>query len=219
MKLLLMCEKSKPYVKKFIDGKYKELASFYNKQDLKDCVLLNETIVAECDYEVEEIRLVETPEYAGSECNTFLADVSLNFETKTLNEDNLCKQSCLDAVELNNYLDLYRKEEVYGYAICIKNLNIFKEPKALSDYTTRKPREWDSIVCDSCTDFGCDCKKCSYYYDYQEVVRTPRNMRKVCEWGLEDKILIPLKPKDLCKILNKEKTIIIKKKVLKEMLK
>jgi hypothetical protein len=217
MKLLLMCEKSKPYAMKFIDGEYKELASFYNKQDLKDCVLLNETVVAECDYEVEEITIGRT---YGFNPNTCI------ISTKNLQSIELLSKSCFkgfddlyEYLKYDFYSDYGQHKGAYGYAIRIKNLNIFKEPKALRDYTTRKPREWDSIVCDSCTDFGCDCKKCSYYYDYQEVVRTPRNMMKVCEWDLEDKILIPLKPKDLCKILNKEKTIIIKKKVLKEMLK
>jgi hypothetical protein len=209
MKLLLMCEKSKPYVMKFIDGKYKELASFYNKQDLKDCVLLNETIVAECDYEVEEIE--DRVSYFDSWFNE-------GHHTKTMRAKELITKSCLDYTQLTEYLGEGDPNEVVGYAIHIKNLHIFNEPKALSHYTTRKPRDYDSIVCDSCTN-AVNCKKCSYYYDYQEVVRTPHNMMKVCEWDLEDKILIPLKPKDLCKVLNKEKTIIIKKKVLKEMLK
>ena len=37
------------------DGKYKEIASFYNKQDLATYDLLNGKIVAECDFEVEEM--------------------------------------------------------------------------------------------------------------------------------------------------------------------
>ena len=43
-------------------------------------------------------------------------------------------------------------------------------------------------------------------------------MMKVCEWDIEDKILISIKPEDLCKILNGKKTIVVIKKVLKEML-
>ena len=52
-----------------------------------------------------------------------------------------------------------------------------------------------------------------------KVIKAPKNMMKVCEWDIEDKVLISIKPEDLCKILNGEKTIEVRKVVLKEMLK
>ena len=198
-KLLLYCTKAKPYIMKYKDGKYKEIASFYNKQDLATYDLLNGKIVAECDFEVEEIVC---DGYAYLPLNSNPAEL----ETK----------GCLTEQELENYFT--KKYGLVGYAIHIKNLHIFDTPKKLDDFTTRTPVDYDSIICDSCTNFNSDCKKCRYSYDYQQVIKAPKNMMKVCEWDIEDKILISIKPEDLCKILNGKKTIVVIKKVLKEML-
>ena len=205
MKMLLYSCKAKPYIMKYKDGKYKEIARFYNKQDLATCDLLNGKIVAECDFEVEEIEYSlivanNKPYHYYEPQNTFV--------------DKFYDKSCLNHQQVEEYLG-YNK----GYAIHIKNLHIFDEPRDLSDYTTRKPQTYDSIICDSCNNFGFDCKKCSSFYDYQQVMKAPQNMMKVCEWDVEDKILISIQPQWLCKILNGEKTIEVRKKVLKGMIK
>ena len=210
MKLLLYCVKANKQKDLlwsnnlkyfFLDGAYNRLIDDLPKY------LLNGKIVAECEFEVEEIK----PEKYWHSTEDF----DYIYNTGTVYYDDLLKKSCLMDYELDDYLGCEDK----GYAIHIKNLKIFDMPKELSDYTTRKPQTYDSIICDSCNNFGFDCKKCSSFYDYQQVMKAPQNMMKVCEWDVEDKILISIQPQWLCKILNKEKTIEIRKKVLKEMIK
>jgi len=53
---------------------------------------------------------------------------------------------------------------------------------------------------------------------YFSCARAPQNMMYVYD-GDEKKVLISIRPEWLCKILNGEKTIEVRKKVLKEMLK
>ena len=208
MKLLLYCTKAKPILRDY-RGK-----AIYNRFVISPTdrpftsddtqPILNGKIVAECDFEVEDLRIVEDDPLGG-----------YWYETKTLSENEILEKSCLTSDELFDYLG----EDNEGYAIHIKNLHIFDEPRDLSDYTTRKPQTYDSIICDSCNNFGFDCKKCSSFYDYQQVMKAPQNMMKVCEWDVEDKILISIRPQWLCKILNDEKTIEVRKKILKEMIK
>ena len=172
----------------FLDGAYNRLIDNLPKY------LLNGKIVAECEIEVEEIYY-------------------LSWMNEKLRE-RILKQSCLTDKQFSDYMG--NKDTCY--ALHISNLKIFDTPKELDDFTTRTPVDYDSIICDSCTNFGFDCNKCRYSCDYQQVIKAPKNMMKVCEWDIEDKVLISIKPEDLCKILNGEKTILIKKKVLKEML-
>lgn len=86
---------------------------------------------------VEEIKLEEYDDYNYSHYS------SMNFETKTLKEDDLCKRSCLTADELDEYLGLYKEKDVYGYAIHISDLEKFYEPKELSELgIKRAPQNW-----------------------------------------------------------------------------
>lgn len=185
MKALLYCCKNIPYINKRGD----------DITDYPDYVFANEgingKIAAECDFEVEKIKL--------DECN--------DFKTDTLQEKELCERSGLDAVHLNFYLDLWayqEKKEVYGYAIHIKNLKIFDEPKELSDYYRCNP-ESESMW--------------GWLYDkYIPIKKAPQNMMRVIDSKTgEAYVLISIRPEWLRKILNGEKTIEVRKKVLKEM--
>lgn len=89
-------------------------------------------------------------------------------------------------------LDNYLGEYKEGYAIHIKNLHIFDKPKELSEY-------------------GMD-------FPISPIVKAPQNMMYANGIG-ERYILISIHPEWLCKILNGEKTIEVRKKVLKEMIK
>ena len=191
MKLLLGCTKGKLSLRKSIKDKdyYLDNGSKFNiipKEDYK----LNGKVVAECDYDVEKIKLIEIPEYAGDECNTFLYDVSINFETETLTEDELCKQCCLTPSDLDEYLDLYKEKDTYGYVIHIKNLKIFEEPKEITKFTY-------------CNSFP---KRLSLTYREDNEHCLP----KVC-------FIIPRSPEELCRILNGEQKSIVCKTVPKEM--
>ena len=189
MKLLLYCTKAKPKLyntdKGFVLTDF-ELGEYFNNK-----VLLNGKIVAECDFEVEEIKLLE--------------DNNATMITNTLSEEELLKKSCLEGYELCNYLydNLWCGQK--GYAIHIKNLNIFDKPKELEEVY-----KIDNVGGKLFT---------------HSLKKAPQNMMYVSanRWVYDFyepndiNILISIRPEWLCKILNGEKTIEVRKKVLKEM--
>jgi len=180
MKLLLYCTKSKPYLIKcddwYLDNKRQD---YYWKKHQVAPFQYNGKIVAECDYEIEEI------EHKGTGHKWY-------YFTKKLNSDMLTTQSCLN----RNQILVYLGNKSVGYAIHIKNLNIYDKPRGLSGYSKRIGN------------------------DFQVLGNAPQNMMKCCEikYFIKDYILISIRPEWLCKILNNEKTIEVRKKVLKEML-
>ena len=194
MKLLLYCTKAKPYITQGTNG------SVYPSCVISDGIQewhLNGKIVAECDFEVEEI---EHYIHYEPEVDVGIAILpsfeSEAYHTNTTGHFELLKQSCLTEDELFSYLNGNN-----GYAIHIKNLHIFDEPKELSEcehFTTK----YGGI-------------------EIEKVEKAPQNMMYVMltEKGLEDCVLISIQPQWLCKILNGEKTIEIRKKALKEMVK
>ena len=225
MKALLYCTKGKPYL-------YQGFARPMHTLDIHDpfnykwhllkktrtSASLNGKIVAECDFEVEEIIANDVNLYDeyGIKYTTKngYSDINNNFEA-------LLNNSCLNAFELNDYLG-----GCDGYAIHIKNLHIFDVPKDFSEYS----KNVEHCKCDECLE---NCKKyCKYYYAKNNITQTintgcikyaclykaPQNMMYVFD-GEEKKVLISIHPEWLCKILNGEKKIEVRKKVLKEMIK
>lgn len=169
MKLLLYCTKAKPYLYPHFNNLY-----FTKNKDFGN-IKLNGKIVAECDFEVEEIELL------GDEINIYYG-----IENK----------SCLTTEQIENYLGY--DNDYKGYAIHIKNLHIFDKPRELYDcliHPKIEPR----------------------YYGCEHLSKAPQNMMYV---ELDDikYALISIRPEWLCKILNGEKTIEVRKKVSKEML-
>jgi len=196
MKLLLYCTKTKPYLfenVKCLKDVCNEYYTYNNNKYLENKTL-NGKIVAECDYEVEEIDCL---------INTFTGEI-IDYSGHTeLRDIDLFKRSCLDLESLKKYLG-----KKGGYAIHIKNLHIFDKPRELSDYykidssiTLREVLNRTKPV-------------------YIPINKAPQNMM-YCHGKKtgERYILISIKPEWLCKILNGEKTIEVRKKVLKEMLK
>jgi len=191
MKLLLYCTKQPPYLvyddfsgdcnDMCVGGlmfatRYKD--ELWNpEEDIAKSY--NGKIVAECDFKVEEIKQsIATIDKYG------LSNV---YETKNMSYNQLLNKSCLSKFEILNYL-----KDNNGYAINIKNLHIFDEPKELTNYMN--------------------------YSSVGKIKKAPQNMMQVCDDD-EKKVLISIRPEWLCKILNGEKTIEVRKKVLKEMLK
>jgi len=173
MKLLLYCVKAKPYllnqnIYEFYESKYiTSTHKFHEKQDY----LLNGKIVAECDFEVEEI-----------DCK------------KADKIDRFYKYSRLTYRMLDEYL-----KGNNGYAIHIKNLHIFDKPKYLDEL---------------------------WVFDKQglpnKLYNTPTCMKKVEMirfLNTTNYILIPVSPEEMCRIANGEQSVIVRKKVLKEMIK
>ena len=199
MKLLLYCTKAMP---RLVYRQWtRTLMEFDNSfegflcgsknsvgiNELGECEQLNGKIVAECDFEVEEIKK------ANYDCILF---------TNTLDTETLINKSCIDYFKLEEYLkpnwskeDDLQNLDIVGYAIHIKNLHIFDEPKELN-----------------------------WYYNSQlnTMSKAPQNMcfayERVDENEIDRIVLISIRPEWLCKILNGEKTIEVRKKVLKEML-
>lgn len=181
--LLLYCTKAKPYLYRQDDDCFELLNKLKNEDTSsykKYYRLNNGKIVAECDFEVEELRL-DNDDPLGAYW----------YETETLNKYEVLEKSCLTDDELFDYLGEYNK----GYAIHIKNLHIFDKPRELRDY-----------------------KGISKGNFFKIIEKAPQNMQMVLNEKLEDCILISIRPEWLCKILNGEKTIEVRKKVLKEML-
>jgi predicted transcriptional regulator len=203
MKLLLYCTKAKPQlfsgnsiynqekIFSLVKGNNQER---YEKLEMLKCLNnlteLNGKIAAECDYEVEEIKNFDT---------SFVIAKYLDYEKDLAYTNAIAKSSCLNYYDLKKYLGTKN-----GYANHIKNLNIFDKPKELQEYATLK-------------------KYPGGYEKFVSVERAPQNMQYVYDVNSdnpnEKKVLISIRPEWLCKILNKEKTIEVRRKVLKEMLK
>ena len=224
VKALLYCTKAKPYLVERLPFNEKK---FYQCRKKNDYYSLNGKIVAECDYEVEEIF----QEFENETDRTGL----FWYRTNNLIEKELLERSGLTITELNEYLEPLEQKYVYGkgwqikpngYAIHIKNLHIFDEPKELSDYYTRitdkdRANEFEGI--DVIFPSIRICKFLSECVSCKRLEKAPQNMQKIVFLNkktneYEYAVLISIQPQWLCKILNGEKTIEVRKKVLKEMI-
>ncbi len=113
MKLLLYCTKSKPFLINDCGKFYLENKgyNYYWKKGMVALEHLNGKIVAECDFEVEEI------------INDAISS-ALHWYSR-----ELLKKACLNGLDLSDYLNGEN-----GYVIHIKNLNIFDKPKELNEF-------------------------------------------------------------------------------------
>lgn len=185
IKLLLYCTKSRYRLfYDYIDNKYR-----YGLEGKKDKFnAFNGKIVAECEFEVEEIEPYQS--------QTPFGEIQLCYKTKTCHYDKLLYEAKLSYGGIENYLKCN-----IGYAIHIKNLNIFDKPRELNEYYNSK----------------------DYDKTWQPIIKAPQNMMYADYINIEKNIfrpyiLISIHPEWLVKILNGEKTIEVRKKVLKEML-
>lgn len=172
VKALLYCTKKAPYLVKDDFPLENEPIYFTHYKEPGSWGLpLNGKIVAECEFETEEIKLSA---YSDYEDKIYL------FDTPTLTNDELTEKSWLCNDELDNYL-INEK----GYALHISNLKIFDKPKELHEYN---------------------------------IIKAPQNMMRVFDANGNKYILISVRSEWLCKIVDGDKTIEVRKKVLKEML-
>ena len=211
MKLLLYCTKGKKQgellAKDLVSNKWKLWYGTYNA--------VNGKIVAECDFEVEEIKYHFGYYNMGDWFECYILE-----------------NACLNYKELDDYLQAsknYDEKKIVkpcGYGIHIKNLHIFDKPKELKDLEPKREIH--------------QCIHGNFIIDEElEIpIKAPQNMMRVKlrksyyngiatsnddinanEETLEDYILISIRPEWLVNILNGEKTIEVRKKVLKEMIK
>ena len=127
----------------------------------------------------------------------FYENDKLNYRKELRKQKELLKASCLGLFQIYFYLDKKGLGEtnLNGYAIHIKNLHIFDKPRELKYY-------------------GYTDDKGHYHY-----ANAPQNMMRCYDYSGIDYILISIRPEWLVKILNGEKTVDIRKKILKGMIK
>lgn len=203
-KLLLGCKKTKPYLYynwttdtyettnslKDLRGDYggsrvcsgaDRLCAYQDNGQ----ILTNGHIMAECDFEVEEIFEMLSM-FMGS-----------NFEYQGHNTSykDLYKNSCLTFEQLDNYLNEYKK----GYAIHIKNLQIFDVPRNLEDYVT-----WDWVEYPDGPVYAIPKKPLT------KLTRMTKVMSLKYDSG---DYAILLSPEEMCRVLNGKQTILVRKRV------
>ena len=162
---------------------------------------LNGKILAECDFEVEEIKhyIVHAPEVNIGVAVLPAEDVEA-YCTETLNHFKLLEKSCLTEGQLYGYL-----ENGTGYAIHIKNLHIFDEPKELSEFGSYDSKNANPY--------------CYWKDNYNLIQKAPQNMMYATDMKTgKNYILISIRPEWMCLILNKDKDVELRKKVLKGMI-
>lgn len=142
-----------------------------------------------------------------AECDVETEEIKIFDKVNWKNEwENKLEESCLTINQLENYLS---SNDYKGYALFIKNLKIFDKYKELKDYCVDNSKYYK--------DYGW-CLTCKEMYT--PIQKAPQNMM----WCFDKdnnykmKVLISIRPEWMCKILNGEKTIEIRKKVLRGML-
>ena len=182
MKLLLYYTKAKNKYDRLVRDEHYGKPFYLYGAITENFESLNGKIVAECDYEVDKL----------TNCGTSFRIMKYDDMLENYRYTNgVARGSCLDYNDLRKYLG--NKD---GYAIHIKNLNVFDKPRELNE---------------------CWANTNAWIFDNERLDIAPQNMRYCGDWNLEKAILISIKPEWLCKILNGEKTIEVRRKVLKEM--
>lgn len=123
MKLLLYCTKSNPNLNKLYGKNW-----FYFGEKLIDLdVRLNGKIVAQCDCEkIERIFINFVPKDL-EELNKLQSIIYMT------NNKELLEKSCLSVDQIDDYLN-----GKIGYALHLCNLEVFDNPKKLSDFGVEK---------------------------------------------------------------------------------
>ena len=193
LKLLWYCTKSDLKLYKTIDNDYTVKKA---KDNIFGYEELNGKIVAESDFNViniyGNINKDNQPYYEAHSWCLF-------------HEDWITEKSRLNHDQLVKYLGAYKG--LVGHAIYIKDLEIFKEPRELSDFYTYDD-SYDNM-------FGC------FFEDREKYIplkNAPQNMCYAYDKYGNKYVVISTHPEWLCLILNGLKDVELRRKVLKEML-
>ncbi len=232
VKALLYCTKSTPYLVKD-DFPYENEPIYFThyKEPGSWGLPLNGKIVAECDIETDEIDYYFR---CGPSVNIG-AGFSPDFEEESYvrrrfgnykDDNKLFEESCLSYDQLDEYL-----KQKDGYALHISNLEVFDKPFSICEFnlktidrskeTPQNPK--DHSVSNTVMYVKVKNNKSKARFKVLKPInKAPQNMCSVFKidsrnYEKEYYILISIRPEWLCKILNGEKTIEVRKKVLKEM--
>lgn len=231
MKAVLCVKKEKPY----LYGMYSGFESRYgyhltnDKKVYDQHNVLNGKIVAECDYEIEDIvyKHIHERDRFGILHNEAW------YEYKELNvahhKCNLASRSGFkDSSSLFDYLFDYLDSKD-GKAINIKNLHIFDEPREMDEgfsqvnnccFEKEVDKDWEGLPIYACVfTNGCryqsDGHTCDkHFYPLKRI----HNMSKVFDdRDCKRKYIISITPQEACDILNHKQDALIRRNVLKEM--
>jgi len=195
LKLLWYCTKNKPYLFDCYQGTLERSAyvTSYQKSFKGKDYVLNGKIVAESDFEVEEITNCGIS-FMFMKCN----DLQENY----MYTSKVASGSCLNFNDLKRYFGTKN-----GYAIHIKNLEVFDKSKKLSDFYVHDD-SYDNL-------FGWAFEDREKYIPLK---RAHQNMMYVYDKDGVKYILISSHPECMAQILKGFRTIDLRKKILKEML-
>ena len=187
IKALLYCTKAKPYLvyhREYCSLSPTEYIEYGYETRWEDKCMLEDVCNGTIPCECE-IDVDEITNCGTSFMIMKYDDLQDNY--KYTNE--IARGSCLDYIDLRGYLGTNN-----GYAIHIKNLHIFDKPRELKEYYK------DNFLQELNTS--------------DTRVYKAQNMMNVYDSQGNHYIIISIKSEDLCKILNGEKTIEVRKQVL-----
>ena len=210
VKILLYCTKAKPYLsKEIIDPPFIENEFCLNaRQNIDHNRVLNGKIVAECEidnidyYEMEyhknnlvlnQIGIYDEVENQEWDEECFEMVISNEYSDEEIANCKLLKYSCLTFDELGSYVCSEGGFNNF-YALHLSNVKVFDRPLSFQ------------------TDY--------IYKDYKTnavLTKAPQNMCNVYDRFGNHYVLISIQPQHLCKILNGEKTIEIRKSILNSL--
>ena len=249
VKLLLYCIKAKPYLYKPYEYdcfEQDETSGFYlaNKSMLKEDVLLNGKIVAECECEkVESFNCCVVPYRKENNLGYELfvdngvykvewkENINLRDENKQYNNPENYKDCGVVFERKDRYINTMLKNDDLGKAKItpqelLDYIGLGNEGYALHLSNVKvfdEPKELkdysvNNPLFENIEMFGWMFEDVAHYIS---LTKAPQNMCNVYDNQGNHYILISIRPEHLCKILNGEKTIEVRKKVLnslKEML-
>lgn len=198
MKVLLYCTKGKEKLYEIEIFGRKIYALDAEETYFPDKTLLNSTIVCEC--EINNTDYYEMEYYKNDDCYSGIS-IYDSIESYHWEED------CFEEVISNEYSD----EEINNYPLLVKSCLSFDE---LGSYVVGESgiETLYALYLENIKVFDKPKK-----LDEYSITKTPQNMRYCYDKCGEKYVLISIKPDHLVKILNGEKTIEIRKKILKEM--
>lgn len=201
MKCYIYCTKAKPYLYRIDDDNKFELR---NKKTYSDAI---DDFNFVKDYHEQNGKIIAS--FDLDEVSSFYADDVKFF-------DELLKESCLTNEEVSNYL-----KDKKGYGWNIKNLEIFDKPMNLWDFeTTGMSCNMGDVVEKGPYDYYVECsfKLCKHNYEgstcnnySKTITKAPQSWQYALTKDFKRVVLISIKSEWVCKILNGEKTIEIKK--------
>ncbi len=208
VKLLFYCTKAKPYLTRNVfssNGNEFGLYSYKPIQYEKD-ISLNGKVVAEADCDL--VENLKKYEYSFKDGHFY----------------DVLEKACLTSKDLQKYCHVKIYEEPKDiYAIHLKNVKPFDEPKELSEYFNKKPLSYDDWLYGIYSG-GKGAK--SNYESYLNVFKLKKAPQNMCY--LYDKngniiaVAISIQSPHLYNIMNGEKTIEVRTFILnalKELIK